>query len=144
MAPTDDPGPIPEDNRPGHHPAVDQDKPPGEAFAQRLGLVPDPDASDGSDASDGATAAPEAPAPTRTTAEAAMAVSDTAGVDRRGPVTAALLDGAGPPAGPVTPVEVVAETLELGVRFAIAAALLPARLTAATVRMALQVTGHQN
>src|SRR4051812_31551153 len=104
MAPTDDLGPIPEDNRPGHHPAVDQDKPPGEAFAQRLGLVADPDdaRSDGSDAVTIASEA-RAPAPARTTAEAAMAVSDTAGVDRRGPVTAALFDGAGPPAGPVTP-----------------------------------------
>lgn len=28
-------GPVPEDNQPGHHPPVDQDKPAGEAFVAR-------------------------------------------------------------------------------------------------------------
>jgi hypothetical protein len=164
MPPTDDLGPIPEENRPGHHPDAEQDKPPGEAFARRLGLVAPPD--DSGDAESGAPdtlagappdgVEPSGPVPERATAEAAMAVSAgearggpapphlerTATVDERGPVTSALLNRAGPPAGPVTPVEVVAETLELGVRFAIAAALLPARVTAASVRMALRFAGR--
>ena len=29
-------GPIPEDQRPGHHPGVEQDKPSGEAFLEKL------------------------------------------------------------------------------------------------------------
>ena len=29
-------GPIPEDQRPGHHPTVEQDKPSGEAFLEKL------------------------------------------------------------------------------------------------------------
>jgi hypothetical protein len=175
MPPTDDLGPVPEENRPGHHPEVEQDQPPGEAFARRLGLVapPDEDADAEADAEAEAPAgAPRGGGPDRSsapspvsepepepaTAEAAMAVSvghgfggpppgrseRTAAVDERGPVTAALLNHAGPPAGPVTPVEVVAETLELGVRFAIAAALLPARVTAASVRMALRFTGRDD
>jgi len=36
-------GPIPEDNQPGHHPPVDQDKPSGDAFVAKAG------GSDGSD-----------------------------------------------------------------------------------------------
>ena len=37
-APTVDPafGPVPADNRPGHHPRVEQDKPSGEAFLEKL------------------------------------------------------------------------------------------------------------
>lgn len=37
---TDAPGgPIPADNQPGHHPAVEQDKPPMEKFAAKLGTM---------------------------------------------------------------------------------------------------------
>lgn len=32
-------GPIPVDNQPGHHPAVEQDKPPLEKFAAKLGTM---------------------------------------------------------------------------------------------------------
>ena len=32
-------GPIPEDQRPGHHPDEEQDKPDMDAFAERLGIV---------------------------------------------------------------------------------------------------------
>jgi hypothetical protein len=166
MTPGEDLGPVPEANRPGHHPDVEQDQPPGEAFARRLGLAPaqgeaaDDEDADGVATTDGVAAdgspgegptprAPEGAAAARAAApdppgrtRAAPRTERTPPVDRRGPVTAALLDGAGPPAGPVTPVEVVAETLELGVRFAIAAALLPARFTAASVRLALRATGR--
>lgn len=34
-------GPIPEDQRPGHHPDQEQDKPDMDKFAERLGVVPD-------------------------------------------------------------------------------------------------------
>lgn len=34
-------GPIPEDQRPGHHPDEEQDKPDLDAFAERLGIVPE-------------------------------------------------------------------------------------------------------
>ncbi|MFP5577412.1 MAG: hypothetical protein ACLGIZ_04130 [Acidimicrobiia bacterium] len=34
-------GPVPEDQRPGHHPDHDQDKPDLDKFAARLGIVPD-------------------------------------------------------------------------------------------------------
>src|SRR6056297_936866 len=38
-------GPVPEDNRPGHHPDHDQDRPDLDAFADRLGVpsTDDPD-----------------------------------------------------------------------------------------------------
>lgn len=32
-------GPIPADNQPGHHPAVEQDEPPLEKFAAKLGTM---------------------------------------------------------------------------------------------------------
>lgn len=35
--------PVPEDNRPGHHPDRDQDKPDLDRFAERLGVVRDGD-----------------------------------------------------------------------------------------------------
>jgi hypothetical protein len=34
-------GPIPDENRPGHHPPVEQDKPDLDDFAERLGVEPD-------------------------------------------------------------------------------------------------------
>lgn len=34
-------GPVPEDQRPGHHPDDEQDKPDLDEFAARLGIVPD-------------------------------------------------------------------------------------------------------
>lgn len=34
-------GPVPEDQRPGHHPDEEQDKPDMDAFAERLGIVSD-------------------------------------------------------------------------------------------------------
>lgn len=34
-------GPIPEEQRPGHHPEQDQDKPDLDKFAARLGIVPE-------------------------------------------------------------------------------------------------------
>jgi hypothetical protein len=33
-------GPIPPENQPGHHPAEEQDKPPLEKFAAKLGTMP--------------------------------------------------------------------------------------------------------
>lgn len=43
---TDPDGPIPEDQRPGHHPDHDQDKPDMDAFAERLGVVSEDDEPD--------------------------------------------------------------------------------------------------
>lgn len=40
-SPTAPTAPIPEDQRPGHHPDHEQDKPDGDAFAERLGMGPD-------------------------------------------------------------------------------------------------------
>ena len=34
-------GPMPPENQPGHHPAEEQDKPDLDAFAERLGTVPE-------------------------------------------------------------------------------------------------------
>ena len=39
-------GPVPEDQRPGHRPAQDQDKPDLDAMAKRLGVVPDDEVPD--------------------------------------------------------------------------------------------------
>lgn len=39
-APTPSPGPVPEEQQPGHHPDHEQDKPDPEAFAERLGVRP--------------------------------------------------------------------------------------------------------
>lgn len=44
-------GPIPEDQLPGHHPTVEQDKPSGDAFLQKLhehaaDVTPEPDVED--------------------------------------------------------------------------------------------------
>ncbi len=36
-------GPIPEEQQPGHQPAQDADKPDLDAFAERLGVVPEGD-----------------------------------------------------------------------------------------------------
>jgi len=36
-------GPVPEDNRAGHHPDVEQDQPDGDELAQRLGVRAEPD-----------------------------------------------------------------------------------------------------
>lgn len=36
-----DAGPVPEDNLPGHHPPEEQDKPPLDRFAARLGVPPE-------------------------------------------------------------------------------------------------------
>lgn len=36
-------GPVPEDQRPGHHPDHEQDQPDAAAFAERLGVVPEGD-----------------------------------------------------------------------------------------------------
>lgn len=44
--------PVPDDNRPGHHPDVEQDKPDAEAFAARFG------SGGGGGADNGATGAP--------------------------------------------------------------------------------------
>lgn len=35
-------GPVPEDNRPGHHPEHEQDQPDLDAFARRLSIAPEP------------------------------------------------------------------------------------------------------
>ncbi len=43
---SDPDGPIPEDQRPGHHPDHDQDKPDLDAFAARLGVVGDDEEPD--------------------------------------------------------------------------------------------------
>jgi|1186.fasta_scaffold570176_2 hypothetical protein len=37
---------VPEDNRPGHHPAKEQDKPDAAAFAEKLGISSDDFADD--------------------------------------------------------------------------------------------------
>ena len=42
--PSDPDGPIPEDQRPGHHPDHEQDKPDLDKFAERMGIVPDEEA----------------------------------------------------------------------------------------------------
>ena len=39
-------GPVPPDNQPGHHPRQEQDTPDLDAFATRLGVVPDADGRD--------------------------------------------------------------------------------------------------
>jgi hypothetical protein len=62
------PGAIPEDNRPGHHPEHDQDKPPLDAFAERLGIPHEGEedagetTGDGGERLDGATG-PDQPRP---------------------------------------------------------------------------------
>lgn len=43
---TDPDAPIPEEQRPGHDPEVDQDKPDMDAMAERLGVVPEGDEPD--------------------------------------------------------------------------------------------------
>lgn len=43
---TDPDAPIPEEQRPGHDPAVDEDKPDLDAMAERLGVVPEGDEPD--------------------------------------------------------------------------------------------------
>ncbi|MGY6499756.1 MAG: hypothetical protein ACXIVQ_02490 [Acidimicrobiales bacterium] len=47
-APRDEPGggPVPVENRPGHHPTEDQDKPDLDAFAERLGVPPESDSAE--------------------------------------------------------------------------------------------------
>lgn len=45
--PTDPRAPVPEHQRPGHHPDQDQDKPDMDAFAARLGVVSDEDEPEG-------------------------------------------------------------------------------------------------
>ena len=39
-------GPVPPENQPGHHPAEEQDKPDLNAFAERLGTVPESERDD--------------------------------------------------------------------------------------------------
>lgn len=61
------PGPVPEDNRQGHHPDHDQDQPDLDAFAERLGIPSDdehdePDQHEDRD-HDEVTPAPSAVAP---------------------------------------------------------------------------------
>jgi hypothetical protein len=43
---SDPDGPVPEDQRPGHHPEHEQDKPDLDAFAERLGIVSEQDEPD--------------------------------------------------------------------------------------------------
>ena len=38
-----DPGPVPEDNLPGHHPDLEQDQPDLTAVAERFGTIPPDD-----------------------------------------------------------------------------------------------------
>lgn len=40
------PAPVPEEQRPGHHPEHEQDKPDLDAFAERFGIVPEGDEPD--------------------------------------------------------------------------------------------------
>lgn len=53
-------GPVPEENRPGHHGVHDQDKPDLDDFAARLGITPGDDA-DGGRTGDAEADAPAAP-----------------------------------------------------------------------------------
>jgi hypothetical protein len=124
MESTESLGPIPEDNKPGHHPRREQDKPDPEAFARRLGLAADdgdrerhPPVDDGGAGTSRPSAAAEGQARRR-----------------RGPAFQ------GPaPVSPVDPAELVAEAIELSVRAAVAVSLLPWRLTAATLRAGLRI-----
>lgn len=59
------PGQVPEDNRPGHHPEHDQDKPPLDDFAARLGIPHEGEedtGGEGGERMDGATG-PDRPRP---------------------------------------------------------------------------------
>jgi hypothetical protein len=122
MDSTESLGPVPEDNKPGHHPRREQDKPDPKAFARRLGL-----AADGDDRT-------EKHPPVDDGGAGTSRPSATAEGRRRGPAFQ------GPaPVSPVDPAELVAEAVELSVKAAVAMALLPWRLTAATLRAGLRI-----
>jgi len=73
-------GPVPEDQQPGHHPTVEQDKPSGEAFLQKLH---EHAADVGTDTGDDTAAAVEAEAaeatPTGEPSERADRLADAVG-----------------------------------------------------------------
>jgi hypothetical protein len=123
----DDVGPVPEDNRPGHHPDHEQDKPDPDAFARRLGLVADDQAPE----PDRPGGAPQAVPPVARAARATPPRSAGAA----GPVQSPSRFRP-PPASPADPVALITEAIGLSMKATVAMTLLPFRLTVASAQLA--------
>jgi hypothetical protein len=119
-------GPVPEENKPGHHPAREQDKPDPDAFARRLGLA--------GDQTGGTTAERHPPIDDHGAGTSRPSAAARSRSPRRGP----SFEGPAP-VSPVDPAELVAEAVELSVKTALTLAFLPWRLTAATLKAGLRI-----
>jgi hypothetical protein len=135
--------PVPEANRPGHHPDVEQDRPDLDAFAARLGVPP----ADPPDGGDDDVLAPTISLESRRrsrTVERAVAAHPTA---PRRDDAGALRAGAGPihiaPVSPVDPASLVAGGVGVALRTATHIAVFPLRFTAASLRLVAKLMGRQ-